>query len=69
MVLWSTYQTSEFTFTLPDTAAARADTDTNYAGRLASALAPGDEICTTCDAGTADLEPMTDEPPPEDTQP
>ena len=67
MILWHTYQTSEFTFTLPDQAAARADSDANYAGRLAGGLAPGDEICTTCDAGIGDLEAMTDKPPSEDT--
>ena len=68
MILWHTYQTSEFTFTLPDAAAARADSDANYAGRLAGGLAPGDEICTTCDAGTGDLEPMTDtDPQPKDS--
>ena len=39
-----------------------------YAGRLVGGLAPGEEICTTCDAGVADLEPMGDtEPPPKET--
>ena len=68
MVLWYTYKTSEITFTLPDQSRARADSDAAYAGRLAGGLAPGEEICTTCDAGVADLEPMGDtEPPPKDT--
>ena len=68
MVLWNTYQTSEFTFTLPAGSRARADTDAAYAGRLAGGLAPGEEICTICDAGVADLEPMGDsDPPPKDT--
>ena len=68
MVLWYTYKTSEITFTLPDQSRARADSDAAYAGRLASGLAPGEESCTTCDAGVADLEPMGDtEPPPKDT--
>ena len=57
MVLWRWYQTGEFSFTLPTSTAARADSDANYAGRLAGGLAPDDEICTTCDAGEADLEP------------
>ena len=39
-----------------------------YAGRLVGGLAPDEEICTTCDAGVADLESMGDtEPPPKET--
>ena len=45
----------------------RARRDTYCAGRLAGGLAPGGEICVTCDAGISDLEPMGDtDPAPED---
>ncbi len=38
---------------VPDTA--RAHIDANDAGRLGSGLAPGEKICTTCDAGIGDI--------------
>jgi hypothetical protein len=68
MVLWRTYQTSEFSFTLParGISGAAGDSEDAYAGRLAGGLAPGEVICTTCDAGIGDLEPMGDTDPPID---
>ncbi len=68
MTVGSWYQSSEFSFTLPDTSSARADSDTGYVGRLANALAPDEEFCATCDAPEVDMVPLPDEPPPKDSQ-
>ena len=60
MVIGRWYSSSSFTYALAANASAKTN-DVDFAGRLANALAPGEQACENCTVTFGDLEPAKDD--------